>query len=41
MARYTGPKLELLVNLAKQYSEMIKHSKEEVTLDNTGWLKKR
>jgi hypothetical protein len=38
MARYTGPKLELLVNLAKQYSEMIKHSKEEVThLDNTGW----
>jgi hypothetical protein len=36
MARYTGPKLELLVNLAKQYSEMIKHSKEEVThLDNT------
>jgi hypothetical protein len=41
MARYTGPKLELLVNLAKQYSEMIKLSKEEVThLDNTGWLKK-
>jgi hypothetical protein len=38
MARYTGPKLELLVNLAKQYS--VKHSKEEVThLDNTGWLK--
>jgi membrane-bound lytic murein transglycosylase B len=25
----------------KQYSEMTKHSKEEVThLDNTGWLKK-
>jgi small subunit ribosomal protein S4 len=42
MARYTGPKLELLVNLAKQYSEMTKHSKEEVThLDNTGWRKKR
>jgi hypothetical protein len=41
MARYTGPKLELLVNLAKQYSEMIKASKEEVTLDNTGWQKKR
>jgi ribosomal protein S4 len=41
MARYTGPKLELLVNLAKQYSEMTKHSKEEVThLDNTGWRKK-
>jgi ribosomal protein S4 len=41
MARYTGPKLELLVNLAKQYSE-IKASKEEVThLDNTGWRKKR
>jgi hypothetical protein len=34
MARYTGPKLELLVNL-KAISEMIKHSKEEVThLDN-------
>jgi small subunit ribosomal protein S4 len=30
MARYTGPKLELLVNLAKQYSEMTKHSKEEL-----------
>jgi small subunit ribosomal protein S4 len=41
MARYTGPKLELLVNLAKQYSEMTKHSKEEVThLDNT-WRKRR
>jgi hypothetical protein len=40
MARYTGPKLELLVNLAKQYSEMIKHSKEVTHLDNTGWLKK-
>jgi ribosomal protein S4 len=42
MARYTGPKLELLVNLAKQYSEMTKHSKEEVThLDNTGWRKEK
>jgi hypothetical protein len=41
MARYTGPKLELLVNLAKQYSEMTKHSKEEVThLDNTDGKKK-
>jgi hypothetical protein len=30
MARYTGPKTELLVNLAKQYSEMTKHSKEEL-----------
>jgi ribosomal protein S4 len=40
MARYTGPKLELLVNLAKQYSEMTKHSKEVTHLDNTGWRKK-
>jgi small subunit ribosomal protein S4 len=28
MARYTGPKLELLVNLAKQYSEMTKRKKK-------------
>jgi hypothetical protein len=41
MARYTGPKLELLVNL-KQYSEMTKHSKEEVThLDNTDGEKEK
>jgi hypothetical protein len=40
MARYTGPKLELLVNLARQYSEM-KLSKEEVThLDNTDGIRK-
>jgi ribosomal protein S4 len=42
MARYTGPKPELLTKLAKQYSEMTKHSKEEVThLDNTDGEKKR
>jgi hypothetical protein len=40
MARY-GPKLELLVNLAKQYSEMTKHSKEVTHLDNTGWRKEK
>jgi small subunit ribosomal protein S4 len=30
MARYTGPKLELLVNLAKQYSEMTKLRKKKL-----------
>jgi hypothetical protein len=40
MARYTGPKLELLVNLAKQYSEMTKHSKEEAPGQH-GMAKKR
>jgi small subunit ribosomal protein S4 len=40
MARYTGPKTKLLVNLARQYSEMIKLSKEVTHLDNTGWLKR-
>jgi hypothetical protein len=33
MARYTGPKPELLVTY--EYSEMTKHSKEEVTHLNT------
>jgi hypothetical protein len=39
MARYTGPKQKLLVNLAKRYSETIKLSKITL-LDNTGWLKR-
>jgi hypothetical protein len=39
MARYTGPKQELLVNGEAIFGDD-KASKEEVTLDNTGWLKK-
>jgi hypothetical protein len=40
MARYTGPKQELLVNLATIF-EMTKHSKEEVTHLDNGMAKKR
>jgi hypothetical protein len=40
MARYTGPKLELLVNLAKQYSEMIKLSRRSYPPGQHGMAKK-
>jgi hypothetical protein len=39
MARYTGPKQELLVNFEAIF-EMIKLKEEVPNLDNTGWLKK-
>jgi len=35
MARYTGPKTKLLVNLARQFSEKIKTSKKEITLQDS------
>jgi small subunit ribosomal protein S4 len=42
MARYTGPSTRIARKFGKQYSEMIKHSKEEIThLDNTGWKKRK
>jgi hypothetical protein len=31
MARYTGPKTRIARKFGEQYSEMTKHSKEEVT----------
>jgi small subunit ribosomal protein S4 len=41
MARYTGPKTGIVRKSMKQYSEMTKHSKEEVTPGQHGWRKKR
>jgi hypothetical protein len=36
MARYTGPKTKrLLVNLARQYSELTKVSKKEIILQDS------
>jgi small subunit ribosomal protein S4 len=40
VARYTGPKLELLVNLAKQYSEMTKLRRRSYPPGQHGMKKK-
>jgi small subunit ribosomal protein S4 len=41
MARYTGPKLELLVNLAKQYSEMKAFERRSYPPGQHGMAKKK